>query len=37
MVERGSDLIVNMTSDVAWSDPFAAAGDGGWSRAGLPA
>ena len=30
MVERGSGLILNMTSDVAWSDPPAAAGDGGW-------
>ncbi len=30
MLERGSGLIVNMTSDVAWSDPPAAAGEGGW-------
>jgi len=30
MVERGSGLILNMTSDVAWSDPPAAAGEGGW-------
>jgi len=30
MLERGSGLILNMTSDVAWSDPPAAAGQGGW-------
>jgi len=30
MVERGSGLVINMTSDVAWTDPPAAAGDGGW-------
>jgi len=30
MLERGSGLIVNVTSDVAWSDPPSAAGDGGW-------
>jgi NAD(P)-dependent dehydrogenase (short-subunit alcohol dehydrogenase family) len=30
MVERGSGLIINVTSDVAWSDPPAAAGAGGW-------
>jgi NAD(P)-dependent dehydrogenase (short-subunit alcohol dehydrogenase family) len=30
MVERGSGLILNMTSDVAWTDPPGPAGDGGW-------
>ena len=30
MVERGSGLIMNMTSDVAWTDPPAPAGAGGW-------
>ena len=30
MLERGSGLVVNMTSDVAWTDPPAAAGNGGW-------
>ena len=30
MVERGSGLIVNMTSDVAWTDPPGPAGEGGW-------
>jgi hypothetical protein len=30
MVARGSGLIINVTSDVAWSDPPAPAGDGGW-------
>jgi NAD(P)-dependent dehydrogenase (short-subunit alcohol dehydrogenase family) len=30
MLERGSGLIINMTSGVAWTDPTAAAGDGGW-------
>jgi NAD(P)-dependent dehydrogenase (short-subunit alcohol dehydrogenase family) len=30
MLERGSGLVLNMTSDVAWSDPPSAAGRGGW-------
>ncbi len=30
MVERGSGLILNMTSDVAWTDPPGPAGEGGW-------
>ena len=30
MLERGSGLILNMTSDVAWTDPPGPAGDGGW-------
>jgi NAD(P)-dependent dehydrogenase (short-subunit alcohol dehydrogenase family) len=30
MLERGRGLIINVTSDVAWSDPPAAAGAGGW-------
>lgn len=30
MIERGHGLIINMTSDVAWSDPPSAAGNGGW-------
>jgi NAD(P)-dependent dehydrogenase (short-subunit alcohol dehydrogenase family) len=30
MIERGEGLVVNMTSDVAWTDPPAAAGAGGW-------
>jgi NAD(P)-dependent dehydrogenase (short-subunit alcohol dehydrogenase family) len=30
MIARGRGLIVNMTSDVAWTDPPAAAGNGGW-------
>ena len=30
MLERGSGLIINVTSDVAWSDPPAAPGAGGW-------
>jgi NAD(P)-dependent dehydrogenase (short-subunit alcohol dehydrogenase family) len=30
MVAAGKGLIINMTSDVAWSDPPAAAGNGGW-------
>jgi NAD(P)-dependent dehydrogenase (short-subunit alcohol dehydrogenase family) len=30
MVARGRGLIVNVTSDVAWVDPPAAAGEGGW-------
>jgi NAD(P)-dependent dehydrogenase (short-subunit alcohol dehydrogenase family) len=30
MIERGAGLVVNMTSDVAWTDPPAAAGAGGW-------
>jgi NAD(P)-dependent dehydrogenase (short-subunit alcohol dehydrogenase family) len=31
MVARGRGLIINMTSDVAWSPPPAPAGQGGWS------
>jgi NAD(P)-dependent dehydrogenase (short-subunit alcohol dehydrogenase family) len=30
MLERGTGLILNMTSDVAWTDPPGPAGDGGW-------
>ena len=30
MLERGHGLIINMTSDVAWTDPPGAAGSGGW-------
>jgi NAD(P)-dependent dehydrogenase (short-subunit alcohol dehydrogenase family) len=30
MLERGDGLIANMTSGVAWMDPKAAAGEGGW-------
>jgi len=30
MLERGDGLILNMTSDVAWTDPPGPAGDGGW-------
>jgi NAD(P)-dependent dehydrogenase (short-subunit alcohol dehydrogenase family) len=30
MLERGAGVIINVTSDVAWSDPPAAAGAGGW-------
>jgi len=30
MLERGDGLVANMTSDVAWIDPPAAAGAGGW-------
>jgi NAD(P)-dependent dehydrogenase (short-subunit alcohol dehydrogenase family) len=30
MIERGSGLVLNMTSDVAWTDPPSAAGSGGW-------
>jgi NAD(P)-dependent dehydrogenase (short-subunit alcohol dehydrogenase family) len=30
MLERGSGLILNMTSDVAWTDPPGPAGEGGW-------
>ena len=30
MLERGSGLVLNMTSDVAWTDPPSAAGSGGW-------
>jgi NAD(P)-dependent dehydrogenase (short-subunit alcohol dehydrogenase family) len=30
MVERGSGLIANVTSGVAWMDPKAPAGEGGW-------
>jgi NAD(P)-dependent dehydrogenase (short-subunit alcohol dehydrogenase family) len=30
MLARGSGLILNMTSDVAWTDPPGPAGDGGW-------
>jgi len=30
MIERGEGLVANMTSDVAWTDPPAAAGAGGW-------
>ena len=30
MLERGHGLVLNMTSDVAWTDPHAAAGNGGW-------
>jgi NAD(P)-dependent dehydrogenase (short-subunit alcohol dehydrogenase family) len=30
MIERGDGLVANMTSDVAWIDPPAAAGAGGW-------
>jgi len=30
MIERGHGLVCNVTSDVAWTDPPAAAGEGGW-------
>jgi NAD(P)-dependent dehydrogenase (short-subunit alcohol dehydrogenase family) len=30
MLERGRGLVINMTSDVAWTDPPGAAGNGGW-------
>jgi NAD(P)-dependent dehydrogenase (short-subunit alcohol dehydrogenase family) len=30
MLERGHGLIINVTSDVAWTDPPSAAGSGGW-------
>jgi NAD(P)-dependent dehydrogenase (short-subunit alcohol dehydrogenase family) len=30
MIERGEGLVLNMTSDVAWTDPPSAAGSGGW-------
>ena len=30
MLERGRGLVLNMTSDVAWTDPPGAAGSGGW-------
>jgi NAD(P)-dependent dehydrogenase (short-subunit alcohol dehydrogenase family) len=30
MIERGRGLVLNMTSDVAWTDPPDAAGSGGW-------
>jgi NAD(P)-dependent dehydrogenase (short-subunit alcohol dehydrogenase family) len=30
MLERGTGLVIDMTSDVAWSDPPSAAGSGGW-------
>jgi NAD(P)-dependent dehydrogenase (short-subunit alcohol dehydrogenase family) len=30
MLERGHGLVINMTSDVAWTDPPSAAGSGGW-------
>ena len=30
MLERGHGLVINMTSDVAWTDPPSAAGNGGW-------
>ena len=30
MVDRGSGLVANITSSVAWMDPPAAAGEGGW-------
>jgi len=30
MIEQGRGLVLNMTSDVAWTDPPAAAGSGGW-------
>ena len=30
MIERGDGLIVDMSSLVAWTDPPAAAGEGGW-------
>ena len=30
MLERGHGLVLNMTSDVAWTDPPNAAGSGGW-------
>ena len=30
MIEHGDGLVLNMTSDVAWVDPPAAAGAGGW-------
>jgi NAD(P)-dependent dehydrogenase (short-subunit alcohol dehydrogenase family) len=30
MIERGSGLVANMTSSVAWVDPPAPAGEGGW-------
>jgi NAD(P)-dependent dehydrogenase (short-subunit alcohol dehydrogenase family) len=33
MIERGHGLVLNMTSDVAWTDPPAAAGNGGWDWA----
>jgi NAD(P)-dependent dehydrogenase (short-subunit alcohol dehydrogenase family) len=30
MLQRGAGLVINVTSDVAWSDPPAVAGEGGW-------
>jgi NAD(P)-dependent dehydrogenase (short-subunit alcohol dehydrogenase family) len=30
MLARGSGIVLNMTSDVAWTDPPGAAGSGGW-------
>jgi NAD(P)-dependent dehydrogenase (short-subunit alcohol dehydrogenase family) len=30
MLERGSGLVANVTSGVAWMEPKAAAGEGGW-------
>ena len=30
MIAAGRGLIINMTSDVAWTDPPGAAGNGGW-------
>jgi NAD(P)-dependent dehydrogenase (short-subunit alcohol dehydrogenase family) len=30
MVERGAGLVANVTSSVAWTDPPAPAGEGGW-------
>jgi NAD(P)-dependent dehydrogenase (short-subunit alcohol dehydrogenase family) len=30
MIERGDGLVVNITSGVAWMDPQAAPGEGGW-------
>jgi NAD(P)-dependent dehydrogenase (short-subunit alcohol dehydrogenase family) len=30
MLERGRGLVIDMTSDVAWTDPPSAAGSGGW-------
>jgi NAD(P)-dependent dehydrogenase (short-subunit alcohol dehydrogenase family) len=30
MIERGDGLVLNMTSGVAWTDPPAPAGSGGW-------
>jgi NAD(P)-dependent dehydrogenase (short-subunit alcohol dehydrogenase family) len=30
MIERGGGLIANVTSGVAWMEPKAAAGEGGW-------